>query len=67
MIPPKHFDIFPPCVGCPEGLDAFRFFFQQQQLTSLLLLINPFPVTHNTNLHVTFTVYEIHDTYFYVS
>ena len=27
MIPPKRFDIFPSCVGCSEGLDAFRFFF----------------------------------------
>ena len=28
MIPPKHFDIFPFDWGivCPEGLDAFRFF-----------------------------------------
>ena len=25
MIPP---DIFPPCVGCSDGLDAFRFFFK---------------------------------------
>ena len=30
MIPPnKRFDISPPCVGCSEGLDAFRFFFKQ--------------------------------------
>ncbi|CAM9284707.1 unnamed protein product [Ascophyllum nodosum] len=26
MIPPKRFDIFSPCVGCYQGLDAFRFF-----------------------------------------
>ena len=27
MIPlnKKRFDIFPPCVGCSEGLDLFRF------------------------------------------
>ena len=29
MISPKRFDIFSPCVGCSEGLDAFRFFFKQ--------------------------------------
>ena len=34
MIPPtnKRFDIFPPvCVGCSEGLDAFRFFFKHDK------------------------------------
>ena len=30
MIPPKRFDIFSAvCVGCSEGLDAFRFFFKE--------------------------------------
>ena len=28
MIPPERFDIFSHCVGCSEGLDAFRFFFK---------------------------------------
>ena len=28
LIPPKRFDIFPPRLGCPEGLGAFRFFFK---------------------------------------
>ena len=28
MIPPKSFDIFHPCAGCSERLDAFRFFFK---------------------------------------
>ena len=29
MIPPRRFDIFfTCCVGCSEGLDAFRFFFK---------------------------------------
>ena len=28
MILPKRFDIFSPCVGCSEGLDASRFFFK---------------------------------------
>ena len=32
MIPPIRFDTFPPLSrGCSEGLDAFRFFFKQQQ------------------------------------
>ena len=31
MIPPKRFDIFSPCVGCSEGLDAFRFFFKDEK------------------------------------
>ena len=32
MIPPtKRFDIFSPCVGCSEGLDAFRFFFKKKK------------------------------------
>ena len=30
-IPPKRFDISPLCVGCSEGLDAFRFFFKLHQ------------------------------------
>ena len=30
MIPPKHFDISPLLTGgCSEGLDAFRFFFNE--------------------------------------
>ena len=33
MIPPKRFDIFPPFVGCSEGLDAFRFFFKDESIT----------------------------------
>ena len=32
MIPPKRLDIFLLTGGCSEGLDAFRFFFKQQQL-----------------------------------
>ena len=28
MIPSKRFDIFPSDWRCPEGLDAFRFFFK---------------------------------------
>ena len=32
LIPPKRFDIFSPLTGgCSEGLDAFGFFFKQQQ------------------------------------
>ena len=30
MIPPKRFDIFPLTGGRSEGLDAFRFSFEQQ-------------------------------------
>ena len=26
----KRFDISLSCVGCPEGLDAFRFFFKDK-------------------------------------
>ena len=26
ILPTKRFDSFPPCVGCSEGLNAFRFF-----------------------------------------
>ena len=33
MLPPKRFDIFPPDWGCSEGLDAFRFFFEQIPVT----------------------------------
>ena len=35
MIPPKRFDIF-PCVGCSEGLDAFRFLFKRVELCRIL-------------------------------
>ena len=30
MIPPKRFDMFPLTGGCPEGLDAFIFFFKNK-------------------------------------
>ena len=40
MIPPSVFDIFYPCVGRPEVLDAFRFFFKQQQLIGFDCLID---------------------------
>ena len=33
MILPKRFDIFSLCVGCSEGLDAFRFFFKNPRST----------------------------------
>ena len=33
MIPPKRFDIFFPLTGgCSEGLDAFRFFFEHENI-----------------------------------
>ena len=31
MIPPKRCDMFSACVGCSEGLDAFRFFFKHSK------------------------------------
>ena len=44
MIPPnKRFDIFPPCGGCSESLDAFRFLFKQRTLNSpeVVLIMMP--------------------------
>ena len=38
MIPPKCFDIFPLTGGCSEGLDAFRFFFQQLYVVAMYVL-----------------------------
>ena len=39
MIPPKRSGIFPRLAGgCSEGLDAFRFFFKQQQQQEVLYL-----------------------------
>ena len=37
MTPPKRFDISPPCVGCSQGLGAFRFFFKKK-VTGIYLL-----------------------------
>ena len=41
MIPfTKRFDIFSPCVGCSEGLDAFIFFFEKYIQSMQLHLAN---------------------------
>ena len=45
MIPPKRFDIFSPCVGCSDGLDAFKFFFEH----SLPLFFSGTPVFGKKN------------------
>ena len=38
MFPPKPSDIFSPESGCSEGLDAFRFFLNNNYPTILILL-----------------------------
>ena len=53
MIPPtKRFDIFPPCVGCSEGLDAFRFFFKQIQIHILYVNTTSYSSISTMVLHM---------------
>ena len=65
MIPPKRFDIFSPCVGCSEGLDAFRFSLNSRTIltfTTTLLMVSRVKVTLfflSSVLVLIFTVYSI--------
>ena len=56
MIPPtKCFDISPPCVGCSEGLDAFRFFFKQTQIHILYVNTTSYSSISTMVLHMSTT------------
>ena len=56
MIPPtKRFDISPPCVGCSEGLDAFRFFFKQTQIHILYVNTTSYSSISTMVLHMSTT------------
>ena len=56
MIPPtKRFDISSPCVGCSEGLDAFRFFFKQTQIHILYVNTTSYSSISTMVLHMSTT------------